>query len=97
MYNNDGWNAIYLENHDQARTVSRFCSDQPEHREQAAKMLATFLGFQAGTVFLYQGQELGMVNVPKGWGMDEYRDLECLNHWEEYVIPVSTLDLIKLS
>jgi len=44
-------------------------------------MLATFLGCQAGTLFVYQGQELGMTNVPKEWGIDEYKDLNTLNHW----------------
>ncbi|EPS40343.1 hypothetical protein H072_5838 [Dactylellina haptotyla CBS 200.50] len=83
MYDNSGWNAIYLENHDQSRTVSRWCSDAPEHRVASAKMLAAYLGFQAGTPYIYQGQELGMINVPKEWGMSEYQDIECLNHWKE--------------
>jgi len=43
-------------------------------------MLATFLGCQAGTLFVYQGQELGMTNVPKEWGIDEYKDINTLNH-----------------
>jgi glycosidase len=46
-------------------------------------MFATFLGLQSGTVFLYQGQELGMSNIPEHWDMDEFRDLETLNHWNE--------------
>lgn len=53
MINNDGWNALYLENHDQSRSVSRWASDDPEHRVYAAKMLATFLALQSGTVFIY--------------------------------------------
>jgi glycosidase len=83
MFENDGWNALYLENHDQPRSVSRFASDLPERRALSAKMLATFLGFQSGTVFLYQGQELAMANVPRNWGIDRYRDIETLNHWTE--------------
>ncbi|GAB1742541.1 hypothetical protein NU219Hw_g8082t1 [Hortaea werneckii] len=83
MYDNQGWNALYLENHDQARTISRWASDKPEFRQQAAKMFATFLGLQSGTLFLYQGQELGMSNIPSDWSMEEFRDLETLNHWEE--------------
>uniref|UniRef100_A0A093VHE3 Alpha-glucosidase n=1 Tax=Talaromyces marneffei PM1 TaxID=1077442 RepID=A0A093VHE3_TALMA len=85
MHENDGWNALYLENHDQPRIVSRFGSDQPENREQSAKMLAAFLGFQSGTLFIYQGQELGMPNVPRNWGIDQYRDIETLHHWKEVV------------
>ncbi|KAG9524747.1 glycoside hydrolase family 13 protein, partial [Aureobasidium melanogenum] len=83
MYGSGGWNALYLENHDQPRTVSRWASDRPEHRTLAAKMFATFLGLQSGTVFIYQGQELGMTNIPEHWRMDEFRDLETLNHWNE--------------
>ncbi|KAF6814252.1 oligo-glucosidase [Colletotrichum sojae] len=81
MYDNDGWNALYLENHDQPRSVSRFASDAPEHRESSAKMVSIFQGFQAGTPFIYQGQEIGMVNVPKEWPMEDYKDIDCLNHW----------------
>ncbi|KAF5020535.1 hypothetical protein F66182_7434 [Fusarium sp. NRRL 66182] len=83
MYQNQGWNALYLENHDQARTISRYTSNRPGHRVVAAKMFSTFLCFQSGTVFVYQGQELGMANMPNDWEMAEYRDLETLNHWEE--------------
>ncbi|EXK76036.1 trehalose-6-phosphate hydrolase [Fusarium oxysporum f. sp. raphani 54005] len=83
MYKNKGWNALYLENHDQARTVSRWASDKPAYRALSAKMLSTFLCFQSGTVFVYQGQELGMANMPADWEMTEHRDLETLNHWEE--------------
>ena len=82
MYAGDGWNALYWENHDQPRTIDRYTSGKPEHRIPGAKMLATALALQAGTPFVYQGQELGMGNVPKEWGMDEYKDIDCLNHWK---------------
>lgn len=83
MQENKGWNALFLENHDQARTVSRWASDSPEHRQNAAKMFATFLGLLCGTLFIYQGQELGMTNIPREWPMSDYHDLETLNHWKE--------------
>ncbi|OAQ81577.1 maltase [Purpureocillium lilacinum] len=84
MYDRNGWNALYLENHDQPRSVSRFTSDAPEHRAASAKLIAIFLSFQAGTPFIYQGQEIGMTNVPKDWTMDEYKDVDCVNHWALY-------------
>jgi glycosidase len=84
MYDHDGWNALYIENHDQPRSVSRYTCDCPKHRVQGAKLLASFLGLQAGTLFVYQGQELGMVNIPKGWPLEEYKDVEIWNHWEKY-------------
>ncbi|KAH8590773.1 glycoside hydrolase superfamily [Bisporella sp. PMI_857] len=83
MIENDGWNALYLENHDQSRSVSRWGSDQPEHRTYCAKMFATFLALQSGTVFVYQGQELGLINIPKDRAISEYRDLEVHNWWNE--------------
>ncbi|KAG0651380.1 Maltase [Hyphodiscus hymeniophilus] len=81
MYVNGGWNALYIENHDQPRSVSRFANGKPEYRARSSKMLATFLGCQAGTPFVYEGQELGMSNVPKEWPIEEYKDLKTLNHW----------------
>jgi glycosidase len=83
MINNDGWNALYLENHDQSRSVSRWGSDLPEFRVPCAKLFATFLALQSGTVFVYQGQELGMINVPLERDISEYRDLEVHNYWNE--------------
>lgn len=85
MQDNHGWNALYLENHDQSRTVTRWASDKPEFRDLASGMFAAFIALQSGTAFVYQGQELGMANMPESWDVSEYRDLEVLNHWEEYV------------
>lgn len=81
MLKHGGWNALFLENHDQARSVSRFASDEPKHRTLAAKMLATFIALQSGTLFIYQGQELGMANIPKDWDITEYKDVETQNMW----------------
>lgn len=84
MYDNNGWNALYLENHDQPRSVSRFAHDDPKHRVASAKLLALFLGFQSGTPFIYQGQELGMINLQpeQEWSIGDYKDVELLNHWK---------------
>lgn len=79
----DGWNAVFLENHDQPRSVSRFTPHGPEHRDLAAKMLATLLCTLGGTLFVYQGQELGMGNVPEFWGPEEYKDVETVNFVQE--------------
>ncbi|POR36682.1 Alpha-glucosidase [Tolypocladium paradoxum] len=62
----------------------RFANDDPEHRAASAKLITVFLGFQAGAPFIYQGQEIGMTNVPKDWAMHEYKDVDCLNHWNLY-------------
>jgi oligo-1,6-glucosidase len=79
-----GWNSIYLENHDQPRSVSRFGDDSTEeNRVKSAKRLATWELGQKGTPYIYQGQELGMTNV-KFPSIDDYRDLETLNFWKTH-------------
>lgn len=59
----NGWNTLVLENHDNARSVSRFGIDTAKYRYEAATFLPTitFLGF--GTPFIYMGEELGMTNA----------------------------------
>lgn len=82
MHGNDGWTTTFLENHDQARSISRFASDAPEHRVASGKMLALMLAAMSGTLYVYQGQELGMVNVPLDWSMDEYKDVDSSNYYK---------------
>ncbi|CAF3524975.1 unnamed protein product [Fusarium graminearum] len=38
-----------------------------------------------GTLFLYQGQEIGMTNMPRSWGIEEYKDIESSNFFAEAV------------
>ncbi|WP_156761406.1 alpha-glucosidase [Microbacterium karelineae] len=74
-----GWNSLYLSNHDQPRPVSRFGDDTRWWR-QSATALATVLHLQRGTPYVYQGEELGMTNVPFA-DIGDYRDVETLNHY----------------
>ncbi|MEN2739911.1 alpha-glucosidase [Microbacterium sp. X-17] len=75
-----GWNSLYWNNHDQPRVVSRFGDDRPEHRVASAKALATVLHLMRGTPYVYQGEELGMTNMPFA-SIDDFRDIESLNHY----------------
>lgn len=77
----DGWNTLYMDNHDSGRSLSRYGSDAPEHRADAAKLLATYLATLSGTLFLLQGQEIGMANVPPTWGIEDYADVEGRNYY----------------
>jgi oligo-1,6-glucosidase len=79
----DGWNSLYWNNHDQPRAVSRFGNDK-EYYEKSAKMLATCLHMMKGTPYIYQGEEIGMTNVAFD-SIDDYRDLEILNMYNEAV------------
>lgn len=77
------WNSLYLNNHDQARMVSRF-GDDGKYRVESAKMLATFLHTLQGTPYIYQGEELGMTNIQFD-SIDQYKDVDTLNHYAEAV------------
>lgn len=79
----DGWTTVFCENHDNGRAVSRFGSDAEEHWESSAKMIALWQTTLTGTLFLYQGQEIGMTNMPKDWPIDEYKDIESNNFYQE--------------
>ena len=74
-----GWNSLYWDNHDQPRAVSRF-GDDGEYRVESAKLLATILHLHRGTPYVYQGEELGMTNVPFARAAD-FRDIESVNHY----------------
>lgn len=78
------WNSLFWENHDQPRSVSRFGNDSSQYRELSAKMLATCLHMMQGTPYVYQGQELGMTNVPFQ-SVEDFRDLDSINAYHELV------------
>lgn len=68
-----GWNALFIENHDKARSVSTWGNDQQNWRESATS-LAMMYFFMQGTPFIYQGQEIGMTNV-KFPSLEDYDDV----------------------
>ncbi|MDF1696955.1 MAG: alpha-glucosidase [Saprospiraceae bacterium] len=78
---NDGWNNIFLDNHDFPRMVSRFGNDGT-YRIESAKMLNTFLLTQRGTPCIYMGSEIGMTNVAFEHPHD-YKDVEAKNFFNE--------------
>lgn len=76
----DGWNSIFLGNHDFSRIVSRFGNDGQYHNV-SAKLLATLLMSLRGTPYVYQGDEIGMTNVAHP-SIDLYDDVETRNAWK---------------
>lgn len=79
------WNALFWNNHDQPRAVSRFGdTSTPLYWEKSAKMLATALYFLQGTPYIYQGEELGMTNLAFQ-EIGQFRDIESLNAYRELV------------
>lgn len=75
-----GWNSLFWNNHDLPRIVSRWGNDGA-YRVESAKMLAILLHGMQGTPYIYQGEELGMTNAV--YEMEEYRDIETLNLYQE--------------
>jgi oligo-1,6-glucosidase len=76
-----GWGSIFLGNHDFSRMVSRFGNDST-YRKRSAKLLCSLLLTLRGTVYIYQGDEIGMTNVAFN-SIEDYNDIETLNAWEE--------------
>lgn len=70
------WNAIYLENHDQPRSIPRFGNEK--YWEESGKLLAALMLTLRGTPFIYQGQEFGMVDFDFT-GLSELDDVESRN------------------
>ena len=58
----NGWITQYLSNHDTPRQVSFFGNDK-EYRYESATMLGLLMHTHPGTVYIYQGEEIGMTNV----------------------------------
>lgn len=82
--NGVAWNSLYLANHDQPRSVSRW-GDDKKYRKESAKMLYTMLMTMQGTPYVYQGEEIGMTNV-KYPSIDYYQDIQIVNAWKERIV-----------
>ena len=83
------WNVVFLENHDLGRSVSRYADDK-EYRVESAKMLATLMMCLNGTIFLYQGQELGMTN-PYFYDLDIYDDVDSKTMYNDLVLDMKVM------
>jgi oligo-1,6-glucosidase len=82
--NTKAWSTVFAENHDIPRSISRWGTTDPRMRDRAAKMLAILFGTLSGTLFLYQGQEIGMTNIdPDTWDISDCQDVATLNYWDE--------------
>ncbi|WPG99137.1 Hypothetical protein R9X50_00194800 [Acrodontium crateriforme] len=83
MEERDGWNSIFVENHDNPRSISRYCDDSEKFRELSAKMLCLMQTTLSGTLYVYQGEEIGMRNLRSEIGPEEYKDIETVNYWQK--------------
>ncbi|MCI8550535.1 MAG: alpha-glucosidase [Lachnospiraceae bacterium] len=79
-----GWQALFIDNHDQARGVSRF-GDDKRYPAESAKALANAMYFLRGTPYIFQGDEIGMTNLLFDQ-IEDFRDVEVRNAYREHVV-----------
>lgn len=84
----DAWSTVFIENHDQPRSITRFGNEKA--RVETGKLLALLQSSLTGTLFIYQGQEIGMTNVPRSWKINEYLDINSINYYNQYKETVSS-------
>ncbi|EKP96557.1 alpha-glucosidase [Lacticaseibacillus paracasei] len=77
-----GWNALYFENHDRARVISRWGNDS-KYRYECATAFATILHGMQGTPYVYQGEEIGMTNPQ--FALADYEDVEMIGNYHQFV------------
>ena len=77
------WFALYFENHDHPRVVSRYGNRR--YWKASGSMLAACYILQRGTPFLYQGQELGMTNIALN-SIDKYIDVAAKNAYNSFFL-----------
>lgn len=74
-----GWGANFIENHDQPRATTKYLREQAGNKD-AIKALGAMYFFLRGTPFIYQGQELGMVNFQRK-SIEEFNDLSSIDQY----------------
>lgn len=89
------WNSLFWNNHDTPRIVSRWGNDK-EHRESSAKMFAILLHMMKGTPYIYQGEEIGMINRPIS-DISQAEDIETINIYQERIEKGYTHDEVMRS
>ena len=92
-----GWASVFAENHDLPRSVSRYGSGSVTRKgegddhadgkylERSAKVLCLLLTTLSGNLYMYEGQEIGMTNIPKNWSLDDLMDIASIQYYEKMV------------
>lgn len=97
MTKGNGWNALFLTNHDQPRIISRF-GDEGKYFKESGKLFAGLIHLMRGTPYVYQGEEIGMLNTHFD-SIEHYKDVESLNYYnillEQGKSPEEALDIIN--
>ena len=78
---------LFLENHDQPRSVSRF-GDDKTYRFESATALGALVLLHRGIPFLFQGEEIGLTNSYHE-NIRDFNDVETLNYYHEKIVKTS--------
>lgn len=81
--NNLSWNALFVENHDLGRCINKF--GDLDYYYESSRAIPIMYYFLKGSPFIYQGQEIGMLNI-KMDNLDEYQDIEIKGAYKEFVL-----------
>lgn len=79
---NDGWNSLFWNNHDTPRIVSRWGNDK-KYWKESAKLFGILLHFMKGTPYIYQGEEIGMINLDVE-SIKDVEDIQSRNMYYDY-------------
>ncbi|AKU79858.1 alpha-amylase family glycosyl hydrolase [Spiroplasma turonicum] len=77
-----GHSIVFLENHDQSRSISKFIQNQKFQTLDNAKSLALLNIFLKGVPIIYKGQEIGMKNFTRQ-SIEEFDDVESISKYED--------------
>lgn len=58
--------------------ISRMACEHPSYRMRSGKLISLLHASLTGTIFVFEGQEMGQINVPLSWGEEEYKDVESI-------------------
>ena len=86
-YGNNCWMSIFYNNHDNPRMVSKISKD-PAYHEAIQKLLVTMQMTLKGTPFIFQGDEMGLVNY-EFKSMSQITDVEAKGYYEEHILKKS--------
>ena len=80
-YGNNCWMSLFFNNHDNPRMISKVSSEE-RYILPLARLLATLQLTLKGTPFIFQGDEMGLVNYPF-ISMEEITDVEAKGKYAE--------------
>lgn len=90
QFGNHCWMALFLENHDNPRVISKVEPNKAYHEKLSMMLLSLQLTLK-GSPFIYQGQEMGLANVDFR-SIDELQDIESINLYKDLLTEGKTAD-----